>query len=249
MIPNIFHLIYFYKGNDVFPLAHYINVNSIRILNNPEKIYFYSDKLPEGKYWDKISPFVEYKKVTPPNSVFDKRLYHVAHKSDVLRLQILIDRGGIYLDMDVICKKSFAPLLSHDLVLGKQGKWRRMGLCNGVIFANKDSEFLKLWYNEFRNFRSKGYDKYWSEMSVRKPLELSKQYPELIHIEPYDSFHYPLYYSFDVKRIFEKDLDFPNAYCHHYWDGISFDKYLRNISPEDIIEKNTTYNRIARRFL
>ncbi len=249
MIPNIFHLIYFYKDKSSFPLAHFININSIRILNNPEKIYFYSDKLPEGKYWEKISSFVEFIKVSPPDSVFNRKLYHIAHKSDVLRLQILMEKGGIYLDMDVICKKAFTPLLIHDFVIGKQGKWRNMGLCNGVIFSNKNSNFLKIWYNEFKNFRSKGHDKYWAEMSVRKPLELSKKHRELLHIEPYNSFHYPLYYSFDVKRIFEKDLNFPNAYCHHYWDGISFDKYLKNISEKDIIEKNTTYNRIARNFL
>lgn len=249
MIPNIFHLIYFYKENYTFPLSHYININSIRILNNPDKIYFYSDKLPVGEYWEKISSFVEFIKVSPPDSVFNKRLYHIAHKSDVLRLQILMEKGGIYLDMDVICKKPFTPLLIHDFVIGKQGKWRNMGLCNGVIFSNKKSDFLKIWYNEFKNFRSKGHDKYWAEMSVRKPLELSKKHRELLHIEPYYSFHYPLYYSFDVKRIFEKDLDFPNAYCHHYWDGNSFDKYLKNISEKEILEKNTTYNRIARRFL
>lgn len=249
MIPNTYHLIYFYNENDLFPLAHYININSIRILNNPEKIYFYSDKLPEGKYWDKISSFVEFKKVVPPDSVFDRKLYHIAHKSDVLRLQILMEMGGIYLDMDVICKKPFTPLLQFDFVMGKQGKWRRMGLCNGVILANKDSEFLKLWYNEFKNFRSIGDDKHWAEMSVRKPLELAKKHPKLIHIEPYDSFHYPLYYAFDVKKIFEKDLDFPNAYCHHYWDGISYEKYLRNITENEILRINTTYNRIARKFL
>ena len=154
MIPNIFHLIYFYKENVEFPLTHSITVNSVRMLNNPDKIYFYSDRVPEGKYWEKISPYVELVKVKAPEYVFDRKLYHLAHKSDVLRLQILMEQGGIYIDMDVICKKPFTNLLKHDMVLGKQGRWRRMGLCNGVILANKDSEFLRIWYNEFRNFRN-----------------------------------------------------------------------------------------------
>lgn len=231
------------------PLAHYININSIRILNNPEKIYFYSDKIPEGEYWDKISPFVDFEKVVPPNSVFERKLFHIAHKSDVLRMQILKERGGIYLDMDVICKKSFSPLLTHDFVMGKQGKWRNMGLCNGVILTNKDSEFLKLWYSEFRNFRSTGHDKYWSEMSVRKPLELSQKYPHLLHIEPYNSFHYPLYYPLSLRRLFVQCHDFKHAYCHHLWEGGSWEKYLSKLNIEDIKERDTTYNIIARRYI
>lgn len=249
-IPNIFHFIYFYSNSrQEFPLAHYICINSARVLNKPEKIYFYSNRLPFGKFWDMISCYIEFNKVEPPDSVYGNKLYHIAHKSDVLRLLLLKEIGGVYLDMDVICKKSFIPLFKYDFVMGKQGKWRNMGLCNGVIFANKDSEFLKLWYHEFKYFRSKGHDKYWAEMSVRRPMELSKKYSQLIHVEPYDSFHYPLYYSFDIKKIFEKTIDFPNAYCHHYWDGASYDKYLKNITVEEILNKDTTYNLIARKYL
>ena len=249
MIPNIFHFIYFYKDGIEFPFSHYININSARILNNPDHIYFYSNKLPYGKYWDAISNFIEFVCIEPPEQIYGNKLYHVAHKSDVLRLQILKENGGIYLDMDVICKKSFESLLNYEFVMGRQGKWRNMGLCNGVIFAQKNSGFLKIWSEEFKNFRSKGMDKYWAEMSVRKPMELSKMYSDLIHIEPYDSFHYPLYYSFDIKKIFEKNLNFPNAYCHHYWDGASYDKYLKNLTKEEILNNDTTYNLIARKYL
>ncbi|MFA5012369.1 MAG: glycosyltransferase [Ignavibacteria bacterium] len=249
MIPNIFHLIYFYKENVEFPLTHSITVNSVRMLNNPDKIYFYSDRAPEGKYWEKISPYVKLVKVKAPKYVFDRKLYHLAHKSDVLRLQILLEQGGIYIDMDVICKKPFTDLLKHDMVLGKQGRWRKMGLCNGVILANKDSEFLKLWYDEFRNFRSKGNDKYWSEMSVSKPKELAKKHPDLIHKEPYNSFHYPLYYPYSLRRIFVHCNDYKDAYCHHLWEAASYKKYLSKLTEKEILKKDTTYNIIARKYL
>ncbi len=250
MIPNIFHFIYFYPPEmPEFPLAHFICVNSARVLNKPDAIFFYSDKEPTGHYWDKIQNHVKFIKTTAPEEIFGNKLYHIAHKSDVLRLEILRDSGGIYLDMDTICKKPFAPLLKHDFVLGKQGKWRRMGLCNGVIMSSKNSEFSKIWINEFKHFRSKGHDRYWAEISVQRPLVLSKKYPGLIHVEPYDSFHYPLYYSFDVKRIFEKCIDFKNAYCHHYWDGSSWEKYLKHLDEDTIKTKDTTYNVIARKYL
>lgn len=248
-IPNIFHFIYFYKNNIQFPLAHYININSARILNIPDKIFFYSDKLPLGEYWDKISEHVEFVKVTPPDEVFGRKLQHIAHKSDVLRLLILQENGGIYMDMDVISKKPFKPLLKYDFVMGKQGRWREMGLCNGVLLTQKDSEFLRLWFEEFRNFRSTGHDKFWAEMSVRKPLELSKKYPDLIHIEPYNSFHYPLYYPLSLRRLFVQCYDFKDAYCHHLWEGGSWEKYLSKLSINDIMTKDTTYNIIARKYI
>ena len=250
MIPNIFHFIYFYPKNvQQFPLLHFLTINSARILNKPDIIYFYSDEIPRGPYWDKISDFVKFVKIDAPDSIFGKTLHHIAHKSDVLRLQILKDKGGIYTDMDVLFKKPFGHLLKYNFVMGKQGKFRRMGLCNGVILADKNSEFLRIWYEEFRYFRSKGKDKYWAEMSVRKPLELSVKYPDLIHVEPYYSFHYPLYYGFHLKRIFRKKYDYPKALCHHYWDGASFDKYLKNIDEKYILNIDTTFNIIARKYL
>ncbi len=250
MIPKIFHFIYFYKDKKSdFPLPHYICINSARVVNNPSKIYFYSDNEPSGIYWEKLKPYVEFVEKSPPEEVFGNKLYHIAHKSDVLRIQILKEHGGIYMDMDTICKKTFDPLLKYNFVMGKQGRWRRMGLCNGVILTEKNSEFLNLWFQEFRNFRSKGHDKYWSEISVKKPLELAEKNPSLIHVEPYDSFHYPLYYSWHLKRIFEKCIDYKNAYCHHYWDGASWEKYLKNLTEGDIKTKDTTYNIIARKYL
>lgn len=249
MIPNIFHFIYFYKNEKNFLLTHFLCINSARVLNKPKKIFFYSDKIPKGEYWEKISKYVEFVRVSPPDQVFGRKLIHLAHKSDVLRMQILMEKGGIYTDMDIIFKKPFTPLLNHDFVLGKQGRWRKMGLCNGVILASKDSEFLKVWYNEFRNFRSTGHDKYWAEMSVRKPLELSKKYPNLIHIEPYNSFHYPLYYPLSLRRLFVQCHDFKDAYCHHLWEGGSWEKYLSKLSINDIMTKDTTYNIIARKYI
>jgi mannosyltransferase OCH1-like enzyme len=252
MIPNIFHFIYFYPDNDIdykFPLSHYLCVKSAYVLNKPERINFYLNREPSGEYWDKIKKIINIIYVNPPEEVFGNKLFHAAHKSDVLRIQILKENGGIYMDLDIICKKPFFPLYKYNFVMGKQGKWRKMGLCNGVILAEKNAEFLSIWYNEYKTFRSKGHDKYWAEHSVLRPLLLSKKFPDLIHIEPYDSFHFPLYYSFSLKKIFEKCIDFPNAYCHHLWEAASKDKYLKNLNENEIFNKDTTYNIIARKFL
>lgn len=252
MIPNIFHFCYGLSedfGGKPFSLVHYLAIKSAKDVNSPDKILFYYSFEPQGEWWEKAKSLVTLVKVSPPEEIFGNKLFHVAHKADVLRLNALIDHGGIYLDLDTISRKAFSPLLKNKFVIGKQGKWRKMGLCNAVMMAEKNSEFAKLWLNEYRTFRSKGKDKYWAEHSVKLPMKLAKSNPGLLHIEPYDSFHFPLYYPSSLKNLFEKEKSYPNAYCHHLWEGGSWNKYLKDLNVEDIKKRNSTYNSIARRFL
>ena len=252
MIPNIFHFCYGLAedfGGKPFSLVHFLAVKSALEVNRPDEIFFYYKYEPKGEWWDKTKKIVTMVKVIPPDMIFGNELVHVAHKADILRLNILIEKGGIYLDLDTISKKSFAPLLDNKFVIGKQGKWRKMGLCNAVMMSEMNSGFAKIWLNEYKNFRSKGKDKYWAEHSVSVPLKLSKYHPNLLHIENYDSFHFPLYYSFSLKKLFVENNNYPNAYCHHLWEGGSWEKYLKNLTVENIFKYDTTYNVIARKFL
>ena len=89
---------------------------------------------------------------------------------------------------------------------------------------------------------------YWDEHSVYVPKFLSKQLPKKLHIENYKSFHYPIWDDKGIKMLFEEDHNMENAYCHHLWESTSW-KYLNNLTEEEIKTKDTTYNKIARRFL
>jgi hypothetical protein len=198
-------------------------------------------------------------------------LYHVAHKADVVRLQELKETGGIYLDLDTISIKPLTDLLNHSFVIGQELKaayvpknWRQhikyklglikessknaAGLCNAVLLSEKNSEFVNLWLNEYKTFRSKGRDKYWNEHSVLVPERLAATHPEKItQLSPY-AFHYPLYDKAGLKLMFEEVTEFPEAYLHHLWESFSWD-YLSKLTEEKIKTENTTYNLIARKYL
>lgn len=252
MIPNIFHFCYGLSqdfGGKPYSLVHYLAVKSAHDLNKPDEIFFYYTFEPEGEWWERTKEFVTGVRVDAPDNIFGNKLVHVAHKADILRLNVLIEKGGIYLDLDTICCKPFTGLLNYKFVIGRQGRWRKMGLCNAVIMSEVKSEFAQIWYNEYKNFRSKGKDKYWAEHSVKVPLTLAKAHPDLLHIENYDSFHYPLYYPLSLKNLFVYNKNYPNAYCHHLWEGGSWEKYLKNLTVKDILERDTTYNVIARKYL
>ena len=198
-------------------------------------------------------------------------LYHVAHKADVVRLQALKETGGIYLDLDTISVKPLTSLLDHSFVIGQELKasldpknWRQRlklklglkrakrgstGLCNAVLLSEKNSDFVNLWLEEYKTFRSKGRDKYWNEHSVQVPEKLGKQHPDLIMKLEFYAFHYPLYDAYGLRAMFEEVHEFPQAYLHHLWESFSWDNYLSLLTVEGIKKHDTTYNLIARKYL
>jgi hypothetical protein len=256
-IPNIIHFIYALApdgGGKEFCLVHYLAVKSARLVNNPDKIFLYYSYEPEENiWWEKTREMVQPEKITPPQAIYGNKLHHAAHKADVVRLEKLIQRGGIYLDIDTICVKPFHPLRRHAFVMGYEKNNKTIGgLCNAVMLSEKNAIFPRAWLQTYQWFRSTGRDRFWAEHSVRVPYRLSKNLPELasqIHIEPPASFFSPSYHSGDLENMFRKKATYPGAYCHHLWESFSYDKYLKNITVDFIKEADTTYNLIARRFI
>lgn len=254
MIPNKFHFIFGLKndfGGKPFKLVHYLAIKSAIEVNKPEEVNIYLKYEPSGYYWDKIKPFLNIHFIEPPTEIFGNPLLHVAHQCGVMRIDILNKNGGIYLDCDTICVKPFTPLLNNITVMGIQGFGNNHidGLCDGVILSQKESPYLDLWYNSYKSHRSKGRDSHWDEHAVRIPLKLAIQNPNIISVVSYDYFHYPLYTEQGIDMLFKENLSFPNAFCHHLWEQNSWDRYLNNLTEEHIQSIDTTYNRIARRFL
>jgi Glycosyltransferase sugar-binding region containing DXD motif len=275
MVPNIIHFIFGMApdfGGKPFSLVHYLSVKSAVELNKPIAAYFHYQYEPEGEWWQKAKPLLTINKITAPESFMGQPLYHVAHKADVVRLQALKETGGIYLDLDTICVKPLTDLLNYSFAIGQELKpkyvpknWRQRikynlgliqessknatGLCNAVLLSEKNSEFVNLWLDQYKTFRSKGRDKYWNEHSVLVPERLAVIHPgKITQLSPY-AFHYPLYDKAGLRSMFEETTQFPEAYLHHLWESFSWNDYLSLLNTEAIKNTDTTYNLIARRFL
>ncbi|KAJ2968066.1 hypothetical protein NUW58_g10305 [Xylaria curta] len=69
--------------------------------------------------------------------------WQAAHVSDVLRLKLLQEEGGIYLDTDAFGLRPFTDLLRspRDIIMGHEGG-NRAGLCNAIMVARKNSTFI-----------------------------------------------------------------------------------------------------------
>ena len=252
MIPNIFHFIYGLTenfGNKPFGLAHYLAIKSAIVLNKPKSVFFYYEYEPQTEYFKKIKPFLNLVKIKSPKTVYGNPLNHVAHQADIVRLLTLKLFGGIYMDLDTICSRSFEPLLNNSTVMGAEvGKNGENGLCNAVILAEKDAPYINQWLRTYQLFRSNSRDRYWGEHSIVIPKLLANYCPNSITQMPYDSFHYPGPSKNDINKMFCQSLKFENAYCHHLWESASW-HYLENITEESIKNENTSYNVIAKRFI
>ena len=179
--------------------------------------------------------------------IFGKPITQPAHKSDVIRLQVLIQEGGIYADTDVIFVKPFTDLLNNDFVMGQQGVNGSEGLCPATMLGIKDSKFAKQWLAGFKDTFGGGPpgSDTWCTHSVSYPQWLAQQMQYGITIIDHDAFFLPLYHQNHIEMLFEQDISFPNAYSHHLWES-SGKKYLEEMTIEKIKNENTTFTRLVK---
>src|SRR5258706_15512500 len=146
-IPNTFHFIW--MGGRALNIVHYLAIKSAVEVNRPKQVSFYCDAIPTGIWFDKIRAQLDVVHRSLPKTVFGRPLAFPEHGVDQLKYDILLANGGIYLDLDTMCKKPFADLLDNPCVLGWEGTGGELpglrGCCNGVVLAEKGSEFLRMW--------------------------------------------------------------------------------------------------------
>jgi len=231
-------------GGRPFSYLHYLSIVSAAKTNKPDKIFFHYQFEPSGKWWKRAKPFLTLNKIEAPKEIFGRPLLHYAHQADVVRLNALIEHGGIYLDSDVVCLKSFEPLRKHEFVMGIQPD---RGLCNAVMLAAPQARFLKIWHSEYQWFRSQGKDQFWEEHSVVLPAQLAQKHPDLLHIEEQKSFFYP---NYDRPLVLFGNAveDFSKAYCLHLWESVWWKDHLELLSPLVLRISRSNFARLVRRF-
>lgn len=172
--------------------------------------------------WKEINPDYEYilwdnKKVTQLNSIIIKEILSNnelsnVSKSDFLRYFILKENGGLYVDTDFECYKSFDEFLNYSLIAG----YEKEGLiCNALIGSKKNNSFfdnllIKAFYNYKQNTVS-NCNKF--PVKLFGPELLTK---EFIHNENNKAFDEWYFYPKKYDST-EKNLKGNKPYaCHHF---------------------------------
>jgi SAM-dependent methyltransferase len=252
MIPKILHYCFGMAadfGGQPWSLVNYVCVKSAVEQLNPSKVYFWCEYVPKGQWWRLTEGMVEVLQIRAPVEISGNPLLHPAHRADVVRLEKLIELGGIYLDADVFVHRDFDDLLHHRVVMGKEVvRQGETGLCNAVILAESGASFLCRWHEAYKTFRSRGRDEFWSEHSVGLPMRLASQFPDEITTLPPSAFFSPSWSEVGIERIFNSVEPIPSVgrYANHLWAGIAWEKYLEGLTPRRVRKVDSNFHIWAR---
>ena len=196
-----------------FTLTHYLSMRSAaHVLSNSSIICHVVAEPAPSQWWERARSLCS---LTVParalTSIFGRPVYHRQHKSDILRLEALLQYGGVALDLDVIVLQDWDAVEYHsrwldvDLLLGHaqtDGSQWPDRLDAGVVAARKSSWFLKEWFATYRVFDCRqqlrasadGWQTYRDDFTAffsSLAYRLSSSRPHLLHIAPVNQYGRP----------------------------------------------------------
>lgn len=233
-------------GGKPWSLLHHVCLKSAVQRLAPERVLFYYEYEPTGPWWNLSRRLVTPIKIHAPREIYGRPLFHVAHRSDVVRLTKLAEVGGIYLDADVLVQRSFDDLLNESTVLGIEGVGSGPRMSNAVILAEPHAPFIVRWLDRYRSFRSVGRDDYWNEHSVLLPATLAQQYPGEITVLPHTAFFWPLWTREHIKWIFDstEPIDLAGVYANHLWESEAW-SFMKHSTAGMLRARDTNFSRWA----
>jgi hypothetical protein len=223
----IIHFIYGLDINEThsFEIYKYLSIVSAINIHNPKQVIFHYKNEPFGIYWDKLKEFNPnnfiLKKIIEPKYP-NKNIKHFSHKTDYLKLLILKEYGGLYLDIDTISINKL-DITTCDLISIKHGN--NFGILSCFLYINNNNDIcikiLNEWINTYTNFKNN----YWTYNSTILPLLIINRYINNKFIKIISNENYPLWYE-NIKTI--KDPIFI-----HLWESWNI-KTLREIIDPNI---------------
>jgi hypothetical protein len=251
--PQIIHFVWISSpdyGVPAFGFSEWVAVRSAKKANPGYRVVVWTDHSPVGKYWKAIKSQVEIKKTTPPKEVCGNKVSHPAHKTDWLRLTILSEFGGVYLDIDTITLKSFDPIIRTNrmTMVREVVQGRFVGLCNAFIASPPRSKFIELWKSLFVEFASKGRDKLWNQSGVQWPAQVASDNPGLCDTLHESAYFVPDWSDDGIAAMWDRQEEYPNAIGHHLWSAIASDR-IKQIDETNMAKRPCTYTNLVQGFL
>ncbi|CAG8549589.1 16128_t:CDS:2 [Racocetra persica] len=246
-VPKILHYVYLNEDPASLPFnfTHWLAFTSAIETIKPEKTYFHCIHEPKSYWYQLIKPKVSIMKTRIVTKIFGNPVNIIQHKSDIIRMEVLRDFGGIYLDLDVIVLQPFDDLLYYDFTMGIE-KTNQSTLCNAAIVSRPFAPFLTRWMLGYKDFD----DSDWSRHSIRLPYNMSKVYSNDIHVLNATAFFWPTWMDEHLDLAYaSNNYNFSNQYIYHMWSTKSYYKYLQYLSPKSIKSEETSFNRVVRKFL
>lgn len=197
-------------------------------------------------------------------AVYERKMW--AYVSDYIRIKVLHDHGGIYLDTDVTTLKSFDALRKDDFFIGYQSPTE----VNGAIIGSvKQHKYLKLLLNHYE----KNY--IFSSTRYLLPEIMTHVLVEYYAFKPTDSRSEPVktilqditiypehaFYPFRYMEKYDDECVGVSTYCIHWWKASWHSKdtlewlqtgRLQHLSKNEVeneVENEAPSISVSRRFI
>lgn len=225
-----------------FQLINYLVLLAARRQIQPDQIIVHFSHEPIGDWWLRAKQDKQLnltlRKIPLTISIFQHHLYHHAHRTDIARLQVLDQFGGIYLDFDVLSLRSFDSLLENQrnveaILAWESEQYRTVG--NSVVLAPRSSIFLQRAYQSYQSFNSSC----WACHSVVLLGQLAQIYSNEVLILPTNTFLTPSWSQIEELYIFNK-FDFRKNYACHLWNSLVGKIFLYNLTLDSFIKPRHT---------
>ncbi len=246
-------------GGRPFGFSHYLAVRSAWEVLEPDAMVMHFAHEPCGEWWELACPMLQLHRVRPVEGIYGYPASHPAHRADIVRLAALIALGGIYLDTDVLVLRPFKSLGDPDFAAAWEftGDGRLVGLSNAVLVAKAGSRFAQLCLEGhdpkkslWSGFRANGKDHNYVEMSVRYPAMLASLCPTMVKTLPQETFLWADWSDAGLAKLFVEDGELPEeVLALHLWESHAWSKYLSRLTPGIVLNEETRFHRVARRFL
>ena len=237
VIPEIIHFIWIYPAHTPMEFHHMICVLAAVKNIKPRGVILWKTSKPVGRWWQfvrQIVPHMALWDLKETGVLNGKNISRPEHRSDIARLDILIKHGGIYIDFDLIVLKPLNAFYAYDVTMGAESPHL---LGSGLILSRKNATFLQIWRESYSSFNGN----IWNYHSTKKPMELAKQYPSLIHIDWF-GFHRPNWFERQWLYTEGKLWDWSENSAVHLW----YRTHGRTYDPINIRCLNTTTGEILR---
>ena len=185
IIPNIVHLLYLQQPYIKF--YQLVNILSIYYNHKPDFIYIHCDNCNfSGKYFQILRNFnciwklIKFYKIPFKKTIFGTSYGWINHhRSDIWRLQLLMNYGGIFLDNDVYVVKSLNEFLNYEMVVSWDEPHSVHGLGVQVLLAHRNARLLKAHFDFYRHNYTRTS---WYYNAGHVPAVILRKWPELARI-------------------------------------------------------------------
>lgn len=201
-VPKIFHFIWFSKGRG-FNMIHYLCIKSAYNHHPGYKFKLHCDAAPPAdNFWfQKIKPFVIVDIREPVEEINGHPVQFFQHKADVLRLDVLLEEGGIYSDIDNLFIKSIDSFRSiPEGLLLSYDRSAKKSVGNHLILSIPNHRLLQEWRQIYDTSWGTDMIANWFGHSTLIPYELSVKYPHLMHKQEAEYFCPFLWNQFNIFR-------------------------------------------------